>query len=262
MQTLLIYLIAGATAGMLAGLLGVGGGIVIVPVLVFVFTVQGITPELVVHLAIGTSLATIVVTSLSSIRAHHRRGAVLWPVFSRLAPGIVMGALIGAVVADALSSDTLRRIFGAFALLVALQMGLAKKPAAHRELPGAPSLALVGGFIGMLSALVGIGGGALSVPFMSFCNVPMRNAVATSAAAGLPIALAGAAGFIATGWGETGLPAWATGYVYWPAFLGIVAISALVAPLGASLAHTLPTHALQRFFAVFLAVVGARMLIG
>jgi uncharacterized membrane protein YfcA len=261
-QTFLIYLAAGAAAGMMAGLLGVGGGIIIVPVLVFLFTLHGMAPDVITHLAIGTSLATIVVTSLSSIRAHQRRGVIMWPVFLRITPGIVLGALLGAVVADALSSDTLRRVFGAFAVTVALQMGLAGRPAAHRELPGTAGLLAVGTCIGGISSLVGIGGGSLSVPFMSFCNVAMRTAVATSAAIGLPIAIAGAAGFVVTGWGHPGLPAWATGYVYWPGFLGIVLASALVAPLGARLAHSLPTHTLQRIFALFLAVVGLKMLIG
>lgn len=262
MQSLLIYLSAGAIAGLLAGLLGVGGGIVIVPVLVFVFSLQGIAPEVSVHLAIGTSLATIVATAVSSIRAHHRRGAVLWPVFQRLAPGIVVGALAGAVVADLLSSDSLRRVFGGFAVLVALQMAFSRRPQPHRELPGPLGLSIVGAFIGAVSALVGIGGGSLSVPFMSWCNVSMRNAVATSAATGLPIAVAGAVGFVITGWGEDQLPAFATGYVYWPAFLGIVAMSSLVAPLGARLAHSVPTVTLKRIFALFLGAVGAKMLIG
>jgi len=262
MQILLIYLSAGALAGMLAGLLGVGGGIVIVPVLVFVFSLQGIAAEVSVHLAIGTSLATIVATAVSSIRAHHRRGAVLWPVFQRLAPGIVVGALAGAVVADLMSSDSLRRVFGGFAVLVSLQMAFSRRPQVQRELPGPLGLAAVGVFIGGVSALVGIGGGALSVPFMSWCNIAMRNAVATSAATGLPIAVAGAVGFIVTGWGEEGLPPFATGFVYWPAFLGIVGMSALVAPLGARVAHSVPTTALKRFFAAFLGVVGVKMLIG
>jgi uncharacterized membrane protein YfcA len=261
MEFLLLYAVVGAFAGLVAGLLGVGGGLIIVPALVFAFYGQGFAPGVLVHLAIGTSLATIVATSISSMRAHHRHGAVQWGVFRQLTPGIVVGALIGSVIADLLPNHTLRIVFGVFELLVAVQMGFEWRVNPHRGLPGSWPLTAAGVVIGAVSAVVGIGGGTLTVPYLVWCNVHMRQAVATSSACGLPIAVAGAIGFMATGWGEASLPARTTGYVYWPAFIGIAATSLLFAPLGARLAHTLPVSVLKRFFAVFLAVLGVRMLL-
>lgn len=252
----------GATAGVLAGLFGVGGGLVIVPVLALLFSRAAIAPEVIMHLAIGTSLATIVFTSISSVYAHHRRGAVRWPVVLRLAPGIILGAWLGAALADLLPSESLRIIFGVFELLVAVQLGLNLRASPHRSLPEWPGMGLVGGAIGSISAVVGIGGGTMTVPFLQWCNVPMRQAVATSAACGLPIALAGALGFVISGWSNNSLPALSSGYLYWPAFTGIVLASVTFAPLGARLAHTLPAAQLKRLFALFLAFLGLRMLLG
>jgi uncharacterized membrane protein YfcA len=257
---LLIYLLLGAVAGVVAGMLGVGGGLIIVPVVAAVLFQHGVAPDLVMPLALGTSLATIILTSLSSVRAHHARGAVLWPTVVRLAPGIVLGAWLGAWVAHGLRGDALRIIFGLFALAVAAQMALNVKPSAHRQLPGTVGTGAAGGVIGFVSAIVGIGGGSLTVPFLLYCNVAMRNAVGTSAACGLPIALAGAAGFIWNGWGVAGLPAGSLGYLYLPAFGGVAAASMLFAPLGARLAHRLPADRLKRIFAVLLAFIGLRML--
>jgi len=257
----MLYLLLGAFVGVLAGLFGVGGGLVIVPVLVFIFKGQGVSAEVIMHLAIGTSLATIVITSISSVRAHHQHGAVLWAAFHRLTPGIVAGTLLGAYIVDHLPNDALRIIFGVFELLVAAQMGLGLKTAPHRQLPGWPGMSLAGIIIGKVSAIIGIGGGTLTVPFLVWCNVGMRQAVATSAACGLPIAIAGTAGFMLTGWNEPQLPAWSSGYIYWPAFAGIALASVLFAPLGATLAHTLPADKLKRYFAIFLAFLGVRMLL-
>jgi len=261
LPTLLLYLTLGAFAGIMAGLLGVGGGLIIVPVLAWIFHHQQVNDAVIMHLAIGTSLATIVVTSISSVRAHHQRGAVLWRVFWRLTPGIIIGAWIGAAIADLLPSAVLSKVFAVFVLTVAAQMGFGAKPAPHRESPGAIGMAVAGGVIGAVSAIVGIGGGSLTVPFLTWCNTAMRQAVATSAACGLPIALAGALGFMVTGLNAASLPPWSLGYVYGPALLGITVTSMLSAPLGARWAHTLPTEILKKVFAVFLAVVGARMLL-
>ncbi len=260
MAELVFYLLLGGVAGILAGLLGVGGGLVIVPVLAWLFYRADIAQEVVMHLAIGTSLATIVFTAISSIWAHHRRGAVLWAAFLQMTPGIVLGAALGAAVADKLPSETLQGIFGVFELVVALQMGLNIQPDPHRTLPGRWGMSGAGSLIGMVSAVVGIGGGTMTVPFLQWCNVPMRQAVATSAACGLPIAAAGAVGFVIAGWGTPALPAWSSGYLYWPAFAGIVVASMLFAPVGARLAHRLPAASLKRFFALFLAFLGLRML--
>ncbi len=261
METLALYLLLGACVGVVAGLFGVGGGLIIVPALLFIFHASGISPDVIMHLAIGTSLATIMVTSLSSVRAHHLHGAVLWRVFIKLAPGIVAGAWLGAYIVDQLPSATLRVIFGVFELLVAAQMGFGIKAAPHRQLPGWRGMSLAGIIIGKVSAIIGIGGGTLTVPLLVWCNIGIRQAVATSAACGLPIAVAGTIGFIITGWNASALPAWSTGYIYWPAFAGIALASVFCAPFGARLAHTLPADKLKRYFAILLAILGIRMLI-
>lgn len=261
MEILLLYLAVGAFAGTLAGLFGVGGGLVIVPVLVFIFRGQGINEAVLIHLAVGTSLATIVFTAISSVRAHHKRGAVRWDVVRRLTPGIVVGALVGAAIADAMPASVLRIFFAVFELTVAALLWWNHQPAAHRGLPGTLGMGIAGSMIGAVSSIVGIGGGTLTVPFLTWCNVHLRNAVATSSACGLPIALAGALGFVVMGWNETQLPALTTGYIYWPAFAGIGIASVLFAPLGAKLAHALPVVSLRRLFALLLAALGVRMLL-
>jgi len=252
----------GAVAGTMAGLLGIGGGVIIVPGLAFLLAGHAVPADRLMQVSVGTSLATIVATSLSSIRAHHRRGAVRWPVVARLTPGIVFGAALGAAIADYLPTRTLAIVFGGFLVLISIRLALAGQPGAHRQLPGTPGLIGCGGGIGTLSSLLGIGGGAMTVPFLTWCNVAVREAVATSSACGLPIAVAGATSFAVAGWNTPGLPAWTTGYVYWPAFIAIVPMSVLFAPLGAKLAHSLPTLLLRRLFATFAFVVGVRMLIG
>ncbi len=262
MDTITLYLLLGAFAGVFAGLLGIGGGLVIVPALIFLFRSQGFAPGVVVHLAIGTSLATIVPTSLSSMVAHQRRRAVQWPVFWLLTPGIITGTFLGAAIADALPGRLLRTLFGLFALAVAVQLALNRTPAPHRRLPGRAGMVAAGSVIGAVSGVVGLGGGSLTVPFLVWCNVNVRQAVATSAACGFPIAVSGTLGFVASGWGKSGLPSFATGHVYWPAVAGIAVASVLLAPLGARLAHTLPVKLLKRSFAVFLAAVSLKMLLG
>lgn len=257
----LIYLATGAFAGLLAGLLGVGGGLIIVPVLVLSFAAQGIANEVQMHLAVGTSLATIIFTSLSSVYAHHRRGAVAWSALRTMAPGIVVGALCGALIARWLPTLSLRYLFGAFELFVAVQMALSLKPAPHRGLPDKWGMNAAGAVIGLLSALVGVGGGTLTVPFLLWCNVTIQRAIATSAACGLPIAVAGAAGFMISGWGNAQLPEGSSGYLYWPALLGVATASVLLAPLGARLTHSLPTAVLKQLFALLLLGLALRMLI-
>ncbi|MDH5785896.1 MAG: sulfite exporter TauE/SafE family protein [Chromatiales bacterium] len=261
MNEWLIYLATGAFAGTLAGLLGVGGGLIIVPILALTFAAQGVNPEIQMHLAIGTSLATIIFTSLSSVYAHHKHGAVEWPIFRAITPGIIIGALAGAFIARAIPTLSLRTLFGLFELFVAVQMALSLKPAAHRGLPGRVGMSGAGIVIGAISALVGIGGGTLTVPFLLWCNVTIQRAIATSAAVGLPIAVGGATGFVLSGWGHHKLPEWSSGYLYWPALLGIVMASTLFAPLGATLAHRLPTVLLKRLFALLLFALALRMIV-
>ncbi len=257
----LIYAGVGALAGVLAGLLGVGGGLVIVPALTFVFTAQGLPEQHILHMALGTSLATIIFTSISSVRAHHRRGAVIWRIVWQIAPGIMLGTFLGSWVAAALSGRFLKGFFVLFLYYVATQMLLNIKPKPSRETPGLAGMFLAGNLIGGVSSWVGIGGGSLSVPFMIWANVPVINAIATSAAIGFPIAIAGAAGYVSSGWGAGSLPAHSLGFIYLPALIGVALFSMLTAPLGAKLAHSLPVATVRKIFALLLALVGTRMLI-
>lgn len=256
-----IYLVLGAFAGVLAGLFGVGGGMIIVPVLVYSFAVQGFAPEVLTHMAVGTSLATIAFTSISSVHAHHRQGAVRWHLFVWLALGILGGCMLGALTAAALSGPVLQKIIGIFAICVAIQMAFELKPRAALAEPGKPTLAIAGGVIGWASSIFGIGGGSLTVPFLVWRSVTMQQAVATSAACGMPIALAGALSFMATGWGMATLPDWTLGYVYLPAMTGIAATSVFFAGYGARLAHRLSQRMLKRLFALLLVTVGINFLL-
>jgi uncharacterized membrane protein YfcA len=256
-----IYLAVGAVAGVLAGLLGIGGGLVIVPMLVFCLTWQGVSQESIMHIALGTSMASIMFTAVSSFMAHHRRGAVRWVVVRRIVPGILVGTFLGTIVASRLSTGFLKGFFGIFLYYVAIQMLVDKKPKASRDLPGNAGMFGVGSVIGVVSSLVGIGGGTLSVPFMMWCNIPVHHAIGTSAAIGFPIAIAGTAGYILNGWNVATVPPYSMGYIYLPSLVGIVAASVLTAPLGVRLAHSLPVARLKRVFAVLLLLVGTRMLV-
>lgn len=256
----LLYLVLGAFAGIMAGLLGVGGGLVIVPVLSFIFAYQQLPPEHILHLALGTSLASIIFTSISSLRAHHARGAVNWAVVRQISPGIVFGTFFGSWVASRLSTSFLKGFFVVFLFYVAVQMFFNIKPKPHRQLPGKGTTFGVGGLIGGVSSFVGIGGGSMSVPFLLWCNVAMHNAIGTSAAIGFPIALAGAAGYVANGLAAP-LPPHTLGFVHLPALVGVAAASIATAPLGAKLAHSLPVAGLKKIFAVLLVVIGTKMLL-
>ncbi len=257
---ILLYSAAGAVAGVLAGLLGIGGGLVIVPMLVFCFTWQGMPDDLMMHLALGTSMASIIFTSMSSFWAHHKHGAVHWVVVRRIVLGIFVGTFLGTCVAARLSNEFLKGFFVVFLYYVAVQMLTGRKPKASRQLPGNLGMFGVGNVIGVVSSLVGIGGGTLSVPFMIWCNMTVHHAIGTSAAIGFPIAIAGTVGYIFNGWGDPRLPEYAVGYVYLPALIGLVCASVLTAPLGVRLAHSLPVGRLKRVFAILLLVVATRML--
>lgn len=260
-EFLLIYLILGIVAGVLAGMLGIGGGLIIVPVLVFTFEAQQFDRELLMHLAVATSLASVVFSAVSSALAHHRRGAVRWPVVGKLAPGIVIGALLAGWVATFLNNNALRVMFGVFACAAAVNMAWDRGPVGKRDLPGPAGLLAAGGVIGAISTLVGIGGGTMTVPFLAWCRLDMRSAVGSSAACGFPIAVTGALALGAAGWNAPYLPTYSTGYVYWPAALAVALASLFAAPLGVRLAHALPVHALRRAFAVLLVVVGLRLML-
>lgn len=259
---LLVCALCGAGVGVLAGLLGVGGGIVLVPILNVVFAWQGYNPDLIQHMALGTSMATIVFTSISSFWAHHKRGGVRWDIWRAITPGIVAGTLGGALIAGDLSTTFLKTFFVLFLFVVGTQMLLNFKPKPSRHIPGFAGTSSVGLGIGLISSFAGIGGGSLSVPFMTLCNVDVKHAVGTSAAIGLPIAIAGALGYAISGWNDTHLPALSLGYVSLPVLAGIVIPSMLTAPIGARIAHAVPADKLKRFFGIFVWVMALRMAYG
>ncbi|MET0311937.1 MAG: sulfite exporter TauE/SafE family protein [Burkholderiaceae bacterium] len=251
----------GIGTGFLAGLLGIGGGMLMVPFITIIMSNRGIGPDLAVKMAIATSMATIIFTSISSVRAHHKRGAVRWDIVKRLSPGIVIGSIVGSLgVFSILKGSYLAIFFGLFVSFSATQMFLDKKPKPTRQMPGTAGQLAAGGFIGFLSGLVGAGGGFISVPFMTWCNVAIHSAVATSAALGFPIAVANVVGYVASGLNVQGLPPASVGYIWIPALVVIAACSVFTAPLGARAAHALPIGKLKRVFASILYVLAAYML--
>jgi len=256
-----LYALCGAAAGLLAGLFGLGGGVILVPALLWLFAWQGFPAETVAVTAVATSLATIVVTGLSSALAHYRLGSLDRKVTAGLLPGIVLGAVAGAWLAERLPGGWLKTAFALYLLLVALQMAGRWQPRPGGRPPEPAWLAGAGSVIGMLAAMLGIGGGTLTVPLLVRWAVPLRNAVAVSSAAGLPLAVAGTVSYGVLGWDETGLPPGSFGYVYLPAFLGVVSVSVLTAPLGANLAHRLPARTLKRLFAVILVLIALKILL-
>jgi uncharacterized membrane protein YfcA len=255
------YAAIGAFVGTFAGMLGIGGGLMIIPLLALAFEGQGIAREHVLHLAVGTAMATIALTSLSSMRAHASRKAVRWEIARSMTPGILLGSLAGAHVAKMLSTRALAVYFAVFVFALAINMALNFKPKPARGTLGAPGMFAAGFVISGLSALIAMGGAALTVPLMLYMQVPMIQAIGTAAAIGFPIALGGTAGYLATGWGDAGLPPWSVGYVYLPALAGIAAASVVTAPFGAQLAHRLPARTLRLVFAVLLFVLATRMLV-
>ncbi|MBP9147168.1 MAG: sulfite exporter TauE/SafE family protein [Rhodoferax sp.] len=243
----------GLVTGFLAGLLGIGGGMIMVPFVTAILTGRGVSTPLAIKMAIATSMATIVFTSISSVRAHHRRGAVRWDIVRGLAPGIVLGAALASLgVFAVLKGSSLALLFAAFVGFSATQMYLDRKPAPSQVLPGTAGLVGAGTLIGFLSGLVGAGGGFISVPLMVWCNVAMHNAVATSAALGFPIALANVLGYVFSGYSLPDLPSYSLGYVWLPALAVIASCSVITAPLGAAAAHRLPVKKLKRVFALIL----------
>lgn len=256
------YLAIGVAVGFFAGLLGIGGGIVMVPMLVLVFSAQGFSTSHVLHMALATSMATIVFTSLSSMRAHHAHGAVDWAIARAMSPGILAGAFIAALAAGLIPTRPLAVAFTGLMFLAATQFLLDLRPKRTRALPGKAGVFTAGAVIGAVSSLLAAGGAFLSIPFLAWCNVPLRRAIGTAAANGLPIALAGSAGYVIQGWRTGGLPQPSLGYVYLPALALLVAASMVVAPLGARLAHRLPVKRLRMVFAAVLYLLAARLLAG
>jgi uncharacterized membrane protein YfcA len=256
------YLAIGAAVGFLAGLLGIGGGAVMVPLLVFVFTAQGLPGEQILHIALGTAMATIMFTSIASMRAHHAHGAVDWKIARALAPGILAGSFSAALLAGFIPTRPLALIFTVLVFYAATQILFDLRPKSTRDLPGAAGLFCAGAVIGAVSSLMAAGGAFLCIPFLAWCSVPLRRAIGTSTAVGLPIAVAGAAGYILQGLFAEGLPQWTLGYVYLPALVLVAAASMLAAPWGARVAHRLPVKRLRVAVALLLYAVALRLLAG
>lgn len=260
MEWYVAYLALGATAGFLAGLFGVGGGTVLVPVLLFLFDAQHFPAEHQMHLALGTSMAVILFTSLASLRKHHQHGAVNWRVVRGLTPGILLGTALGTLLAASIPTRGLGMFFALFVYFAAAQILFDVRPHASRQLPGTAGMTLTGVFTGWLSSLVSIGGGTVVTPFLLWCNVPLRNAIGTSAAIGFPVAVGGTLGYIATGLSNHMLPQPSLGFVYLPALLWVAAASVVTAPLGAMAAHRMEVGLLRKLFAVLLIALATRML--
>ncbi len=258
----LAYLGIGGLVGFAAGLLGIGGGVVMVPLLVFVFAASGMASDQVLHLALGTALAAMVFTSVSSMRAHHAHGAVDWRIARAMSPGILTGSFGAGLVAGFIPTRPLAMMFTALVFYAATQILLDLRPSGTRELPGSAGVFLAGAVIGAVSSLLAAGGAFLTIPFLAWCNVPLRRAIGTAAANGLPIAIAGTAAYVLNGLRADGLPPLCVGYVYLPALALVVATSMLAAPLGARLAHRLPVKRLRVIFALMLYAFATRMLIG
>jgi len=257
----LAYICLGLFTGFSAGMLGIGGGLVMAPTLTFIYASQvGFPADEVLHMALGTSMATILFTSLSSLRAHHRHNAVIWEVVRQMTPAILFGTLLGTFFAAQVSAKLLGIIFSGFTCFVALQLVLNFKPKPSREIPGRSGVFAVGSFIGFISSLVSVGGAAITVPFLTWCNVRMQSAIGTSAAIGFPIAIGGTLGYIFNGWGHANIPPWSLGFVYLPALLWMLPASMLAAPFGAKLTHSMPVSTLRRLFAALIIAMAAKML--
>jgi uncharacterized protein len=259
-EWILAYIALGSVVGFLAGLFGIGGGGIMVPLLTTMFVMQGFPLEHTVHAALATSMAAIIFTSVSSLRAHHRHDGVVWPVVGGIAPGIIIGTFGVAFIASFIPPQPLAIFFVVFMFYVSVRMFLDIKPKPSRQLPGFLGLSAAGAGIGGISALAAIGGGSLTVPFLTWCNVSIQKAIGTSAAVGFPIAVAGTLGYFVGGLNVEGVPAYSLGYIYIPAVLAITFVSILTAPLGAKLAHRLPVGSLKKLFAGMLMLLCANML--
>lgn len=259
-EIFILSMIAGTVSGLLAGLFGIGGGLILVPILVFLFKSQDFSADFIMHMAVATSLSTIVLTSISATLAHHRLKSVIWHKVYNLVPGIVIGSVLGAVIADTISADSLRIIFAIFLLYIGGQMAFQIKPEAVVMRQSRLLDAAVAIVIGTLSSLLGIGGGTMTVPYLVRGQYPVRNAVGIASACGLPIAFGGTLSYMLLGYGKTGLPAGSWGYVYLPAFAGIVLLSMITAPVGAKLAHKLPAQTMKSYFSLLIIIMAVKLL--
>ena len=258
LEILLLFAIVGVIAGLVAGLFGLGGGVVMVPAMIYTFSSLGFPEAILTHLAVGTSLACIVVTAITAAWTHWQKGAIDLTILKPLVPGVIIGAWLGGVLASTLGGIQLQIFFAVFLVFVAITM-LVTVTQNKFSIPSAPGLTLSAVVIGVFSALFGVGGGSMTVPYLRLCSIAMTRAVATSAALGLPIAVAGSITYLVQGWGHPDLPSGAAGFIFMPAFLGLVVCSAPASRVGAKLAHRLPAAKLQQAFAIVLLLVAAQL---
>ena len=260
-QWMLVYVAIGAFIGFFAGMLGMGGGGIQVPLTTMAFAAQGFPREHMLHVALGTAMATVIFTSMSSLRAHNRHKAVNWDVLRRLVPGIVVGTGLGTVLARHIPTFPLAVIFTVFVLYMASSMLFNWKAKPTRHLPGPVGIFIAGTAIGVCSALAAMGGATLTIPFLVFCNVPFHMAIGTASAVGFPIAVVGSIGYLVNGWGAPGLPAQTVGFIYVPALIGFTVGSIVLAPMGARLAHRTSERSFKRIFAIVIGALGLKMLV-
>jgi uncharacterized protein len=253
------YLALGSGVGLAAGLLGIGGGLLLVPAMLYALGAQGLAPEDTMRVALGTSMATVVFTSAASVRAHHARGAVDWSIVQRMLPGILLGAVVGCVVSSHVPGRALVLVFALYLVYAGTQMLVSWQPAAAARLPGRAGLAVAGSVICASSSLLAVGGATLTIPFLARCNVPFRRAIGTAAAVAIPLAVASTVGYVIAGWASTRVPAASAGYVYLPAVASIAVASVALAPVGAWLSHRLPVALLRRVFALLLYAIAVKL---
>lgn len=256
----LSFLLLGSVVGFMAGLLGIGGGGIMVPVLSTLFIYQGMPLEKVVHIALGTSMASIVITSISSLLSHHKNKGVMWNIVKQMAPGVIVGTFLATFLAAYASALHLSIFFAIFMAFIAVQMFINKKPQSNKTLVGSVGLMSSGAMIGAISALVSIGGGSLTVPYLCWQNIDIKKAIGTSAALGLPLSIAGTIGYVVNGWSSTNTVEYTLGYVYLPAVVLISLTSFFTAPLGVKLVHKLPVATIKKIFAILLILLSLKML--
>ena len=256
---LFIYALTGAFVGFIAGLLGIGGGMTLVPILAALFSAQALSADHIVHMALATAMASAAFTSSASVREHHKHGGVDWTIVKTMVPGMMTGSLLSTFASGWLTQRTLAIAFAIIVFTAATQMLLGKKPHAARTMPGPMPSFVIGLCIGTISGLVSAGGTFLIMPVMLYCGVAMHTAIGTGAAIGIPVTIIGTLGYIASGWRVSDLPEYHLGFVYLPALAALVAISVLTAPAGARLARRLPVTTLKRIFALLMYVLAAKM---
>lgn len=257
---LFVYFVLGIGAGLLSGLLGAGGGLIVVPGLVFVFQWESMSSAIAMHVAVGTSLATMIPIAYRSLTSHVKQGVSFFSIYKQMAPAVILGVIGGGILARYVHSHFLKSLFGIFVLVMAVSLLKKHKTTVEKKLPGRIGMLLAGGFVGVQSGMLGVGGSAFSVPFLSHHGVKMHVAVVVSVAIAMTVSVLGTLTFMWTGFDLSGLPHWSTGFVYWPAFVGLTLGGVLMAPWGAKLSHRIASDKLKKYFAIFLFIIAANML--